>query len=192
MGATWPSKPHFKRNLAQLESIFGALATLKIKLSPARELNFHVFALRSVTTFRKAGLTCVFRSDYCRKPVVRTHFRAPLCSTAVRAQHAESPQEAQEAPKKCQMLLQEPPRGSKDCPRTSKNSPKIAQDPPGASPEVPKRPKRFPRRPEDTPRHMQTLLEFVPLLKILSWLKSPTQSKLPQNRKCEGPFPTVV
>ena len=45
LGSTWPSKPHSKRNLASLGSIFAALATLKIELSPARELNFIVFAV---------------------------------------------------------------------------------------------------------------------------------------------------
>ena len=34
-----------KRNLAQLGSIFGALATLKIELPSRRELNFHVFTV---------------------------------------------------------------------------------------------------------------------------------------------------
>ena len=47
MGPTWPSKPHSKRNLAPLGSIFGALATLRIELSPARELDFVVFAILS-------------------------------------------------------------------------------------------------------------------------------------------------
>ena len=48
LGPTWaPSglQPHSKCNLALLGSIFGALATLRIELSPARELNSHVFAL---------------------------------------------------------------------------------------------------------------------------------------------------
>ena len=45
LGPTWPSKPHSKCNLALLGSIFGALATLRIELSPTRELDFHVFAL---------------------------------------------------------------------------------------------------------------------------------------------------
>ena len=44
LGATWPSKPNFKCNLAPLMSIFGALATLRVELSPARELDFHVLA----------------------------------------------------------------------------------------------------------------------------------------------------
>ena len=41
LGSTWPSKPHSKFNLALLGSIFGALATLRIELSPRRELNSH-------------------------------------------------------------------------------------------------------------------------------------------------------
>ena len=45
LGSTWPSKPHSKCNLALLGSIFGALATLRIELSPTRELDSHVFAL---------------------------------------------------------------------------------------------------------------------------------------------------
>ena len=52
LGATWRllcpnwlQKPDSKCNLAPLGSIFGALATLRIELSPTRELDFHVFAL---------------------------------------------------------------------------------------------------------------------------------------------------
>ena len=56
LDALGPSKPHskrnlvplgrnledFKGNLAPLRSIFGALATLRVELSPARELDFRV------------------------------------------------------------------------------------------------------------------------------------------------------
>ena len=42
--ATWPSKAYFKCNLAPLRLIFGALATLRDELSPARELDFRVLA----------------------------------------------------------------------------------------------------------------------------------------------------
>ena len=45
LGPNRPSKPHSQSNLAPLGSIFGALATLRIELSPARELNSHVFPL---------------------------------------------------------------------------------------------------------------------------------------------------
>ena len=58
LGALGPSKPHskrnlvplgrnledFKGNLAPLSLIFSALATLRVELSPARELDFHVLA----------------------------------------------------------------------------------------------------------------------------------------------------
>ena len=44
LGATWPSKPHFQCNLAPLRLICGALATLRVELSPARELDFQVLA----------------------------------------------------------------------------------------------------------------------------------------------------
>ena len=40
--------------------IFDALATLRIELSPAWELNFHVFAFWSVATFRKQDLLAYF------------------------------------------------------------------------------------------------------------------------------------
>ena len=48
---TWSSKPHSKFNLALLGSIFGALATLRIELSPRRELNSHgsgIFAVQAL------------------------------------------------------------------------------------------------------------------------------------------------
>ena len=48
---TWPSKPHSKCKLALLGSIFGALATLRIELSPRRELNSHgsgIFAVQAL------------------------------------------------------------------------------------------------------------------------------------------------
>ena len=48
---TWSSKPHSKFNLALLGSIFGALTTLRIELSPRRELNSHgsgIFAVQAL------------------------------------------------------------------------------------------------------------------------------------------------
>ena len=43
LGATWRSKPHSKCNLVPPGSIFGAPATLRLELPPARELHFEVF-----------------------------------------------------------------------------------------------------------------------------------------------------
>ena len=50
LASNLPSKPASKRNLAPLGSILGALATLKIKLSPTRELDFNVFAVLPLKT----------------------------------------------------------------------------------------------------------------------------------------------
>ena len=53
LASNLPSKPHSKCNLAPLGSMLGALATLIIKLPPARELDFRVFALLPVKTLLK-------------------------------------------------------------------------------------------------------------------------------------------
>ena len=56
LGAAWLSKPHSKCNLAPLGSSLGASATLKIELSPRRELNSHVSGIFAV----QALLDCCF------------------------------------------------------------------------------------------------------------------------------------
>ena len=70
LDSTWLSKLASKRNLASklaskcnlalLGSIFGALATLRIELSPAQELHFHAFASWRFITFRKHDLLAYF------------------------------------------------------------------------------------------------------------------------------------
>ena len=57
---TWPSKPHSKFNLALLGSLFGAVATLRIELSPRRELNSHGSGIFAVQTLLDCNFTPVW------------------------------------------------------------------------------------------------------------------------------------